>query len=125
MVILRNFQQEDVEPLSEIHRKQPDLGIPSLSHVFVNKTIESDGKVLGYGVIKQFAEAVLILDGDVLKRDKVEALRQVMRIAIKASEEANLEQLYLTTSHPGWAYALQNSYGFVKCPDPFYLLNLR
>lgn len=124
MIILRDFYESDIPGISEIHERQPNLGVPSLDHVFINKTIEQDGKILGYGVVKQFAEAVLILDHSLDKRTKAEAVKQSMRIAIHGAEMLNLEQLYITTPYEGFSKVIQKHYNFVECPNTFYLLNL-
>lgn len=123
-VRLRDFRESDIVGISDIHEKQPGLGVPSLSNVITNRTVVDGDKVLGYGVLKHFAEAVLIVDNDISIRQRAEVARQVMYCVIADATLAGLEQLYLTTNHKGWQAVIQKHYGFVQCPDPFFLLNL-
>jgi N-acetylglutamate synthase-like GNAT family acetyltransferase len=123
MIIMRDFKPEDVPGIDEVFHKQ-QFGVPSLNHVFVNKVIEQDGRIIAYGVVKQFAEAVLILDQTLPIRTKAEVVKQVIPAAAEICANLGLEQLYLTTNNEGYAQTLQKRYGFIQCSTPYYLLNL-
>jgi len=122
---VRDFRISDIEAIDRIHKKQPSLGVPALGNMLANRVIELDGRVIGYAVIKLFAEGVLILDQEERKAVRAEVIKEVMDESIGICADAGIEQYYITTSHPGFREILRNRYGFVECPDKFLLLNLR
>lgn len=124
MVTVRPFRVTDITAIDDIYKRQPELGVPSLRNVIINRVVEVNGKVIGYGVVKKFAEGVLILDQTQPKRVKAEAIRELMDLSINACIAHESEQYYITTSYEGFAHVLENSFGFKKCVNPFYLLNL-
>lgn len=124
IVTFHDFNEADIPEISLIHAKQPSLGVPSLKNVIANRTIVLDGKIVGYGVVKQFSEGVLIIDEDLSIRDKAEIVKGAMRIAIASAELAGSELLYITSSHGGFRQVLKKHYGFLSCPDEFLVLNL-
>ena len=124
MISLRDFKGGDVFEIDKIYQKQPWNGIPTLENVLVNRTVIKENEVVGYGVVKNFTIATMIIDPDLEKRDKASAVRQLLSVAISAGRERGLEQLYLTTPMENFADVLRNSYGFVNCPNPFLVLSL-
>jgi hypothetical protein len=111
---LREFNYEkDVQQIDEIFRRQPDIGVPSLNHVFDNGVVENgDGRSLAYGVVKEFAEAVLIIDRRIRKREKASAIKLVIPRAINVCRENNLEKLVIITDEEGYINVLKKHYGF-------------
>lgn len=124
MIYLRDFDNSDILDIDAVYRKQPWNGVPSLKNVIVNRTIFKDQTIVGYGVVKRFAVATMVVDPDLRKRDKAEIVRGMLRIAIESGRVNGLEQLYLTTPMENFADVLRNSYGFVNCLNPFLVLDL-
>lgn len=115
----------DIKGISAIHRRQPDLGVPGLKNVLVNSTfVDENGKVVGYGVLKLFAEAVLIIDKKINKIAKGKALKEGMDVAITACQQRGIEQLYIITEFPGFSGILQKHYSAKKCPGDTLLIDL-
>lgn len=126
MIISRVLRETDIAKIDEIFKKQPNMGVPSARNMVVNGVIEDTDKdkVIAYGVVKLFGEAVLILDKDIRKRDKAKAIRQVMNIAISFSRDRNLEYLYLISNSGSFSEVLKKKYGFIKCPGELLMLDL-
>jgi len=125
MVTLREFKLEDVQQIDDIFKKQPDLGVPSLKHMVANNTIESsNGNVIGYGVIKLFAEGVLILDRSKSKKDRARAVRLSVEKAIEEAKNNEIEQLYFLTSNTSFADILRNKFGFKTVKEEVLMLNI-
>jgi hypothetical protein len=122
----RGFKLSDINEISRIHKRQPELGVPSLQKVLVNCTFidQDQGKVVGYGVLKVFAEAVLIIDKRITKASKAIALKEGMEIAIAGCKQRGIEQLYIITSFPGFAGILQKHYSAKKCAGDTLLIEL-
>jgi len=116
----------DIVPIDEIYRKDPEIGIPSLEMVIVNTTlVDETGKVVGYGVVKEFCEAILKLDPDLRKREKVEALQAAMKVAINNSRVRGVEYLYIISNSPEFTRVLQKQYSFRSCPGELLVLDLK
>jgi len=126
MIVPRVFKPSDIAEIDAIFKKQPELGVPSIRNMIINGVIEDTdtNKVIAYGVVKLFGEAILILDKDIPKRDKAKALREVMKIAISFSRERYLEYLYLISNSESFSEVLKKKYGFIKCPGELLMLDL-
>lgn len=125
MTIVRDFKIEDVQPIDCIFKRQPSIGVPSLKNLVINATITDDnGKIVGYGAVKIFTEAVLILDKSLSKQEKAKAVIEAMQTAILFSKDAGVEQLYAIASDPSFAEVLRHRYGFEECPGALLMLDL-
>ena len=115
----------DTSIIDDIFKKQPDLGIPSLKNVVDTAIVEnSSEKVVAYGVIKLFAEGVLILDQDIRKREKAEAVIRMLKRAIKISRSGGIEQLYVISNDEGYTRCLEKRFGFKKASGQALFLEL-
>lgn len=126
MIISREFLDEDIPGIDDIFKRQLDTGVPSLKNIIVNSTlVEHDtGKIVGYGAVKLFAEAILILDKDIKKKHKAQALREAMKTAIVYSRNSSLEYVYAICEDSKFSKVLQKSYGFKKVPGEVLILDL-
>jgi hypothetical protein len=125
MIDVREFRESDIERIDKVYHSQSEFGVPSLNNIVVNVTIEKDGKeVIGYGVVKLFGEAVLMLDGKLSKRERAESLKASMQIAILKSRDAGLEMLYAISNDSEFSKVLRNRYGFKAVPGELLVLNL-
>lgn len=112
-VWLRKFQMDDIDSIDEIfNRRGKDIGIPSLKNVIVNSTIVQDNKVIGYGVVKAYAEAVLILDPTIRKRSKAAAVVNGLDFAIEQCKIAGVEQVFIFSNDKNYTKLLKKHYGF-------------
>lgn len=125
-IVTRELRDSDISPIDEIFRRQPNIDVPSLENMITNAVIENEktGQILGYGAVKLFAEAILILDKQLSKRDKAQALVEAMRNAIVFSKDAGLEHLFAVASDPSFARVLENRYKFNRIPGVLLRLNL-
>lgn len=116
MVRLRSFRQSDVEPIDRIWRKHhaDDFSVPDRKNCVIDAVVEKDGEVIGYGQVKLFAEAMLILDKDASQRDKVEALKLLMLEAFRGADNAGLRQMYCFIQDPDFALLIERHFGFSR-----------
>lgn len=126
MIIARDFELKDIEPIDEIFKKQPELGVPSLNYMIVNATMEDTEKkkILAYGVVKLFAEATLIMDKSLSKKDRAQALMEAMKTAILYSRDAGLEMIYAISTNDEFTKCLEHRYKFKRVPGTLLCLNL-
>lgn len=123
-VKLKDFEPSDIEPINVIFERQPDLGVPNLRNVIVNSTIVKGKEVIGYGVVKMYAEAVLILDQMVQKRDKGMALIHGLNLAISACSALKIEQLHIISNDENFTKVLQKRFSFKKASGTSLFLEL-
>lgn len=112
---IRPFRQSDVEPIDEIWRKHHanEFSVPDRRNVVTDAVIEnSGGKVIAYGQVKLFAEAMLILDKDASQRDKIQAIQLLMLEAFRGTQSAKIHQLYAFIKDPEFATLISRHFGF-------------
>ena len=122
----RNFKVEDIKAIDEIFNNQTEFGVPSLKNVLINSTVTDveSNKVIGYGVIKLFAEAYMILDHRESKKKRAEAFKQLMQIAIVHSKDAGLEELFILSNDLEFTTILCKKYAFKRVPGELLMLDL-
>ena len=126
-IIAREFRHSDISDISNIFDDQNNLNkLPGLKNMVINSTlIESEtGKVVGYGVVKIFAEASMVLSDDLSKREKAAGFVELMKVAIHNCKDAGVEALYVVTKKPSFGKILCNKYGFDSVPGALFELDL-
>jgi hypothetical protein len=73
---------------------------------------DSNGKVIAYGQVKLFAEAMLFLDKDASRRDRVQALKLLMLEAFRGTQQAGIEEMYCFIKDPDFATLIERHFGF-------------
>lgn len=125
MISARNFRTDDIAPIDDIFNRQSRFGVPSLNNLIQNATLEDEnGKVVGYGCIKLFAEGSLLLDPDESKKVKAESVREAVRLMILFAKDAGLETLYVIGSTENFSQILRNKYGFKAVPGELLMMDL-
>lgn len=124
MITIKDFGVADIKPLDVIHKKQDIFGIPSLNNLVKNATLIKEKQVIGYGVIKLFAEGFLILDQDLNLRDRCDAVKEALQTMIVYAKDAGIEQLYVISNESGFTKILRNKYGFKAVPGELLMLDL-
>ncbi len=121
---IRAFQDSDIPAIDEIWKKyhSNDFSVPNRSTRLVEWVAEEDGKVVAYGQVKLFAEAMIILDKGASKRAKVEALKGLLIEAFRGANLAGLEDMYCFIRDPAFATLLINHFGFEAVDNPGELL---
>jgi hypothetical protein len=118
---------EDIKGIDDIYEKQSEFGVPSLENVVINSTLVDSvtGKIVGYGAVKIFAEAILLLDKELEKREKAQAVREAMTTAIIFSKDAGIEYLYLITGSDSFSKVLRKSYLAKRVPGETLMIDLK
>jgi homospermidine synthase len=126
MIISRKFMVEDINGIDDIYQKQNDFGVPSLENVVINSTLVDSvtGKIVGYGAVKIFAEAILLLDKELGKKEKSQAVREAMKTAIVYSKDAGIEYLYMITKSESFSKVLRQNYLAERVPGETLMINL-
>jgi hypothetical protein len=123
-MIIRAFRESDIEPISDIWEQyhSTDYGLPDRSKAVIDAVVEHEGKVIGYGQVKLFAEAMLFLDKDAPQRPRILALKALMLEAFRGTESAGLNELYAFINDPKLLALIQKHFHFTPAERPGQLL---
>lgn len=113
---IRQYTESDWTRIKEIIEKH-DFEIPHRKNVVTEATVTNrNGNIVAYGMVKAFAEAVIILDPDAESKDKISSLSQLMRQAIHHSHLAGFDQVHGFFKNKDFANSMKKHYGF---KEPF------
>lgn len=123
----RVFQLDDVPEINGIYRRNPLIGVPTLNNVVANSSFvrKDDDKIVAYGVVKLFAEGVLILDKDIRAREKVEVVKLSTPEMLERAKAARLEYIYVIANNPGYSDILRKKYGFLRVPGELLMASVK
>jgi|SRR5687767_1131341 len=121
---LRSFRWSDVPEISKIWEEHhSDLyGLPNRRSSIVDAVVENDGKIIGYGQVKLFAEAMLFLDKSAPLRARVDAFRMLILEGFRGTEQAGIQEIYAFCADPNFALIMQKHFRFFKADKPGELL---
>jgi hypothetical protein len=113
MISLRSFRPEDVAPIDAIWREHysDESSLPDRKHMVIDAVVEDEGKVIAYGQVRLFAEAMFFLDKNAPMRSKTGALQLLMSEAFRGADKAGL-QLYAFIKDKKFADIIIKHYGF-------------
>lgn len=113
---LRRTTPSDLERIDRIYKNGHDdkFALPNLDNAITHAVIEKDGKVIGFGVVKLYAECIAILDLDESKIVRLLALDKLLSEAFRGCEENGLDQMHAYVQDLGMARLLIQKYGFKK-----------
>lgn len=109
-----NFRPLEETDYLELNRlnKQQDFDLDNIDNPIIDGFITSNENIVAYGIVKHFAEAVILLDLNTSKRTRIGALRELMKVAIFGTERAGLKQLHVFTKNKQVARLLMKHFNF-------------
>jgi hypothetical protein len=121
---LRSFRWQDTPEISKIWEEHHSdyYGLPNRRSAVVDAVVEDNGKIVGYGQVKLFAEAMLFLDKSASLRSRVRALQMLMLEAFRGTEQAGLSEIYAFINDPDFALLIQKHFRFYVADKPGELL---
>jgi hypothetical protein len=124
-VMLRDIIPGDLERLDEIHQRCHTFAVPRLNHIVDDKVVTSEkGDIIGYGILKLFPEAIMILDTDLPLRDRIAALHEFLERAMTIARENGSEQIHAFVQDEKFSHLLIERYGFRTVSAKPLVLNL-
>lgn len=122
---IRYFKPGDELVIDEIWQKHhaKNFSVPNRDRMIIEVVAEDDsGKLVAYGQVKLFAEAIMILDKDASQRKKVQALKLLLLEAFRGTDRFGLQDLYCFCKDPEFATILNKHFSFEIVDDPGELL---
>lgn len=108
-MILRKTTVEDV-PVIEAIAQRYEFPLPEK---FESSAVAVNGSVKAFGVLRNNIEAILVCDGTV--REKSQALNLLMNEAIKQTQLAGNNELYVYAQDEQFAQVLEKHFNFRRC----------
>lgn len=123
MIKLRSLTKSDIIELDKLWKEHwQNTSLPGLKNRVIDAVAYNDERIVGYGQVKLFAEAMLFLDPTCRKRDRAHALKLLMEEAQRGVNRAGLEDLYIFIKDPDFALLIAQRYGFERVIEPGELL---
>ena len=121
---LRSFSWDDVPAISKIweDHHSDHFGLPNRRSSVIDAVVEHDNKIIAYGQLKLFAEAMLFLDKSAPLRARATAWRLLMLEAFRGAEQAGIREIYAFITDPNYALLLQKHFHFFQADKPGELL---
>lgn len=110
----RELQLRDLPQVNSIYEKyyQREFSLPNLNHTIGNGCILSGDEIIGFGMVKLYPEAIIILDLSKELRDKLVALSMLNNEAIKACRINRYNELKAHTINDSFHKFLIDNYSF-------------
>lgn len=122
---LRPLIETDILKLDELWRAHwQSSSLPNRVNCIVDAVVDDreSGRIIGYGQVKLFAEAMLFLDPTTPKRARVKALKLLMAEAFRGAGRYGIEDMYAFIKDPDFALLIEKRYGFQRVIEPGELL---
>ncbi len=118
MIYLRGVRELDLPVVDAIWKRHhsEDFGVPSMANVIDSRTLLSDGQVIGLGMVKLFAEGIIVLDKDVPLPSRAKGIIVGIDHALDVVKRAGLEQFHVFTDDPHYIEVLKKHWGFRTAP---------
>lgn len=128
-MIIRPTTVDDLEKIDRIWKEYIEtgdrFGIPDTSNLVTHAVVESaKGRLIAFGMVKLFAEAILILDKNESRRNKINAIQALMLEAIRGSRQHNLSQLHCFIQREEFSRIMKKHYNFKNCKGEALVMEL-
>jgi len=118
-VKIRPWRREDVDPIDRIWRAHhsSDFSVPDRRDSITDSVVVENERLIAYGQVKHFAEAMFIVDKDASRRERANALKLLMTQAFIGTRKAGLNQIYAFISDPDFALLIEKHFGFTRVTE--------
>jgi len=114
-MIIRQVLRSDLERIDEIYRTghNESFALPDLQNQITSAVVVDDNdKIVAFGVVKVYAEAVMVVDLNQSKMDRILEMDQLFAEAYRGCEEQGIQQLHVFVQDPKLQRLLERKYGF-------------
>ena len=118
-----NLKDEHIEQIREINDRQEKFDL-NKAFVASGVVVDESDRVVAFGGIKPIYEVVFIVDLDRSKRDRIEAIRQLLPFGKSRSAQKGVEHWHVFVSEPEFIEVLKKHFGFKKCEGDALILEL-
>ena len=125
-MIIRTTARDDYGIVEELWRTYgSNYELPNLSNTVTHAVVQNEDKIIAFGMVKLFAEAVLVLDHSESRRNKVNAIKLLMLEAFRGCDQHKLSQLHCFIKDEQFARLMMKHYSFNKVLGEALVMDLR
>lgn len=106
------YYLEDIDRIWNKHYKG-SFSLPNLDSTITSLVAVRGDNLIAFGMVKIFAEAIMVMDKEAPLKDKVQANEMLLAQGFDDSREHGLEQLHVIVEDAIYAELLKNKYGFL------------
>ena len=111
------LSDRDMLELNRINRQQK-FDIEEIDNCISDHIIrDGKGDMIAYGIIKNFAEATILLDLDRSKRTKIKALTELVELGEIIARNNNISQIHAFVKEPLLATTYVKHFGYRRVND--------
>lgn len=114
---MRSPTFEDYQQAVEIYKRNGsmyDFDPFKKRSIIDDAVVLKDGRVIAYGMVQLFAEAVLVMDPLAGRIERTKALKDLMNLACNVTAKQGITQLHTFTNEPKFNDLLIEQFGFER-----------
>lgn len=118
-LIIRPYTPADLDDISRIYDEyySHEYNLPNLERTLTNAVVADGNTVVGFGLVKLWAEAIMVLDKGNTTRNKPLAFDMLMQHALKASKHYKIDKLYAVVADPKFQAVMEKHFDFKPISD--------
>lgn len=111
---IREFKKSDIREIEEIHAKYHSRGfsMPQIANAYATAIVEDNDKVLGFGLVRDITESIMILDLSLPLRTKSQVLSELVKESVMKSHHNHIHSF---VENPTFGEVLKKHYGYKPC----------
>ena len=114
----------DLQKICELNDLQEGFKLNSLENVIIERLVMEGNQTIAYGVVKQMAEAIILVNPNVPLATRARALADLMLYAEYGTHKAGLQQMHCFTSNEKLARMLERKFNFIRTKDIVLVKNV-
>lgn len=111
--MIRKSINEDVGGILKLCRNR-EYDADPLRDILSDRVILDGERIKGYGAVKIFAEAFMVLDMSSGTREKVKALKELLNAAVFETKQSGISELHIFTTDDSFANILRKHFKFTN-----------
>jgi hypothetical protein len=121
---IKAVTDKDLQLISELNALQSDFKLSNFDNVIIERLAIESNKVIAYGVVKNMAEAIILVNPNVPKITRAAALAELMQYAEFGASKAGINQLHCFVKDEKLARLLEKKFDFIRTKDIVLVKNL-
>jgi len=107
-----------VKRISDIYDKDFSsyTSLPSLDHTIGDGVVLGGERVVAFGMVKCYPEAIIIIDQEISLRDRVESLKILYKNAIEVCRERRFKEMNAVIHNDRYGKLLAKHFNFRELP---------
>lgn len=122
-VRVRAIEKNDIPEIERLNELQ-DFKLNNISNCIIDNIAIDDDRTIAYGIVKHFAEAVILVNPESTRLSRAKALRELLKVAVFGTKKAGLTQLHCFVSDEKVAQLLEKKFNFIRSKDICLVKNI-